>query len=100
MYTLRRMLNNNNYQSNVFIGDSYDYVDRETAYDEFEKVFHKYFSKQHVSDIDTRSDDDTRSVCGFVIYGEGSKIQPLYIGQRTYIMTESGQTFSNLTYRI
>lgn len=99
MYTLRRMLVENQVQSNVLIGESYNYVDREIAYEEFKKVFEKFFYEPYTGDSDPTSDDDNKNVYGFIIYDDGSKIQPLYKNQRAYVMTESGQTFSNLTYR-
>lgn len=96
MYTLRRITENNT-QINLSIGDSYCYVDREHNYEDFQKDFNNYFQKNHVADLDDTADRDTQLVYGFISY-QGNII-PLYKNQMNYIMTESGKTFSNLSYK-
>lgn len=96
MYTLRRITEDNT-QINLSIGESYCYDDREQNYEEFKNHFHNYFQKNHVADLDNTADNDTKLVYGFISF-QGN-LMPLYKNQMNYIMTESGKTFSNLSYR-
>lgn len=38
-------------------------------------------------------------IYGFIIYEEGSKIEPLYKAQKNYIVMSDGNTFANISWR-
>lgn len=97
MYTLRKIIDG--IQSNQSIGEEYQFIDREVNYSEFQKTYKVLFEKEHVADLDESSDNFSANCYGFIICNGGSKIIPLYKKQWNYIMTESGNTFSNLTYK-
>lgn len=97
MYTLRNITDNLEFNTNL--GESYSLVERELNYDEFCKTFKVVFDKPHVADLDTESCNFSKNTYAFVICKGGSEIIPLYKKQSNYIMTESGKTFSNLTYK-
>jgi hypothetical protein len=95
MYTLRTIINGN-YQINTNLNNQYSLVSREENYEEFRKVFFKVFNEECTAD----SENTFAKECyGFVLAEGGEKIHPLYKKQFNYIMTESGKTFSNLTYK-
>jgi len=81
---------------NQFIGKSYSYIHRDFNPKEFRETFKLVFEKDHVADLDPASDTDTKMCYAFVCHGE---IQPLYKNQSNYIMSESGATFANLSYK-
>lgn len=95
-FILRKVLQDNT-QTNIILGDSYQLVEREANYDEFSKAFETDFGKFHVADLDPESDSFSKNCYAFLIVDGGSKFIPLYKGQYNYIMTDSGKTFSNLT---
>lgn len=96
MLVLRRF-SGDGVEMNQVIGDGYTYISREVNPNEFREAFKNYFKKLHVADNDPASDKETKSCYAFVC--QGSLIQPLYKNQKAFMMTESGQTFSNLTYK-
>jgi len=95
MFILRRY-SSDGMQINQEIGDCYTLIEREINYEEFSKTFKSVFGKNHVADLDESSDDDTKNCYAFII---GSSIQPLYKSQRNYIMSSSGKTFDNLSFK-
>ena len=97
MYTLRKVIGND--QWNKSIGDEYSFIDRETNYEEFCKAFEKSFTRKHVADLDSESDEFTKNCYAFIVCKGGSEMIPLYKNQYNYIMSESGNTFSNLTLK-
>jgi len=97
MYTLRKI--QDNVQSNTSLGESYNLVERDSNYDEFQKAYKAFFDKDHVADLDTESCKYSKDTYAFVIFKGGSEIIPLYKNQSNYIMTESGATFANITYK-
>jgi hypothetical protein len=96
MFILRR-ISSEGIQMNQTIGESYTYIGRFENAEEFRRCFKKYFERDHVADLDDTSDDDTKQVYCFI--SNGSLHQPLYMRQQNYIMTDSGKTFSNLSWR-
>jgi hypothetical protein len=96
MYTLRTVTESNK-QINQLIGDLYSVIDRHVNYDEFSDVFFDCFGVKHVADLDETSNEFTKSCHGFLEH-KGEYI-PLYFKNNYYIMTESGKTFSNLSYK-
>lgn len=97
-FILRKVLNNSTY-TNVILGNQYQVIDRETNYNEFSKAFEKNFEKFHIADLDPTSDNFTQNCYAFLVIENGNKLIPLYKKQWNYIMTESGKTFENLTYK-
>ena len=97
-FILRKVLNDST-QTNIVLGNQYQLVDREVNYDEFSRVFEHEFEKFHVADLDPTSDNFSKDCYAFVVCEEGSKLIPLYKKQFNYIMTDSGKTFCNLTYK-
>lgn len=97
-FILRKVLNDNTYTNSV-LGNQYQVIERETNYDEFSKAFKNNFDKFHVADLDPTSDNFTQNCYAFLVIEGGSKLIPLYKKQWNYIMTESGKTFENLTYK-
>lgn len=97
MYTLRKVIDN--IQSNKELGDEYQVVDRETNYIEFCKAFKVIFGIDHVSDLDTTSNNYSETCHSIILFGGGNRIEPLYKNQFNYIMSDNGKTFSNLTYK-
>lgn len=95
MYTLRT-ITDNNIQQNESIGDKYSWVDKLSNYTEFQKLFLEAFNENHVADLDPTSTTLTKECEGFLLYK--GEILPLFSKNRYYIMTESGKTFSNLSY--
>ena len=77
MYTLRRIFNCG-FQTNVSLNDNYSLAYKGSA--EFEKAYKEL-------------DDDSITIYAFV------NSIPLYRNSSYYIMTESGKTFSNLTFK-
>lgn len=98
MFILRK-INGQGLESNIAIGYSYNFVNRETHYEEFCKWYKTIFEKDHVADDDEQSDRFSKDCYGFVVYNQGSEVFPLYKKQRNYIMTGEGKTFSNLTFK-
>jgi hypothetical protein len=96
-YTLRRITKDK--VQNTYLGKEYFQIDRETNYEEFCKTYELLFGENHVADLDSESNSHMRNHFGFII-SEGAKdIHSLLKYQSIYIVSESGKTFSNLTYK-
>ena len=97
MYTLRKVIDN--IQSNQSLGSQYQVIDIETNYEEFCKAYKLLFRENHVADLEETSSNFSKNCYAIILTKEGSELIPLYKKQYNYIMTESGKTFSNLTYK-
>jgi len=86
MFILRRFTSEG-FESNSVIGESYNPVYKETNLDEFNRTQ----ELMKFSEID--------QIFCFMVYKNGSEILPLYKKSNYYMMTESGKTFANLTFR-
>lgn len=86
-------------QSNRILGSDYSLILREEHYESFSEMYQKTFDSIHVADIDTESNNLSKNTYGFVVYKDGSNVLPLYKKQQNYIMTENGNTFSNISYK-
>ena len=95
MFTLRR-ISSSGVEMNQFLGNGYTLVDRESNYPEFCETFEKTFGYPHTADLDDTSTFDSKNVYAFVV---ADSIQPLYKKQKNFIMSDSGRTFDNLTYK-
>lgn len=96
MFALRKIIGNS--QTNYALGVEYTVVEREVECEKFSEVFLKSFGYSHVADLDPESDNYTKNCYAFILTQDFDAI-PLYMKQKNYVMTESGKTFSNLTYR-
>lgn len=97
MYTLRTF--ENGLESNRSLGTSYDVVNRETNYEKFSEAYELFWGKAHTADLDTESDEYTKKTFSFLVIRDGAEMIPLYKGGLYYVMTESGKTFDNLTFK-
>jgi hypothetical protein len=98
MFILRR-ISGDGVEMNFELGQTYTIVERFFAYESFEREFERFFNRPHVADMDPTSDEMTKKVYAFVGTDGGLNIYPLYLGQKAYIMTDSGKTFNNLTIK-
>lgn len=96
MYALRTFTENS--EVNNWLGDQYEIIRREESYEAFAEQYRKYFDKSHVADNDPAADDISRRVYAFIL-NEHEQAMPVYKEQKNYIVTESGKTYSNITYK-
>jgi len=94
MFILRR-ISADGVEMNHAVGENYTYIHRTFNPLDFQATFKLYFEKNHVADLDPSSDDDTTQVYAFIC--NGKFLQPLYKRQKNFMMTDSGNTFANLT---
>lgn len=99
MNFILRRISSQGVEMNFNLGKSYTVVNRFTAYEEFKTSFEQFYCKPHVADLDPKSDDETKLCYAFVGGYGGIDIYPLFNKQKAYIMTENGDTFSNLTIK-
>jgi hypothetical protein len=97
MYTLRKIVANK--QHNELIGNEYVLIEKETNYEAFSTAFETCFGTNHRSDGDSESTQYSKDCYAMLICKGGGEFIPLFKTQSYYIMTESGKTFANLTYR-
>jgi len=94
MFTLRRYTGSG-VQMNQEIGREYTLVTRDHNPNDFARTFESNFKRPLAEDAKPDSEDAT--VYAFV--GSGSFIQALYKNQTAYIMSETGQTFANVSFK-
>lgn len=97
MYTLRKIANG--IQSNINVGNEYSLVERDANPESFKETYLINFGKMHVADLDPESDSFSKNCYAFIVTEGGGQFIPLYLNQFAYIMTDSGKTFANLTYK-
>jgi len=85
MFILRR-LTSQNAESNTSLGASYVLVLADRNPEDYEKSL-KILKC------------DREDVYGFISHSEGMKLIPLYKKSHYFVMTESGKTFANITYK-
>ena len=90
MFILRKV--QDGHQSNTIVGDSYNFVSKESNHEEFTRAFESW----HGALIPIEENSDTYA---FLIYECGQKIMPLFRNDYNYIMTSDGKTFANITFR-
>lgn len=93
MYTLRS-ISKEGLETNKSIGSSYTVIQAVSNPNEFSRAFENYFDREW----NIQEDKDSRECYSFIAFEDGT-LQPLYKGQRNYIMTPQGTTFSNLSFR-
>lgn len=85
MYTLRK-ITGKDVELNFNLGNSYTLVHSERSPEEFKRSMDNFLNPDE-------------NIYAFVGNEDGSKLYALYKKQLNFIMTESGQTFSNLTMK-
>lgn len=88
MYTLRK-ITGEGLQMNFNLGNEYTVVTKESNPEQFKRTFEVFWKDMPETESETY---------GFVT-GEDLKIHCLFKKQFNYIMTESGRTFSNLSFK-
>lgn len=82
MFILRR-ITKDCIQTNIMLGDRYQMISDISSPDEFEKALKR-------SDVVKKD-----TVHAFVVTENGNRLLPLFKGQATFIMAETGRTFEN-----
>jgi len=90
MFILRKVANG--HESNTIVGDSYNFVSKETNPEEFTLAFKSWHGAISIAEEDSET-------YAFLIYECGQKSMPLFKNQYNYIMTSDGKTFANITLR-
>lgn len=93
MYTLRTITQDNT-QINHYLGNDYLFVSRFVSPERFKELYEDEYKEQFLADLDEKSTSRSKSVFGFVIH-DGILI-PILKHEDSYIMTDSGKTFSCL----
>jgi len=97
MFALRKIIDHREY--NYVLGVEYQIIERFVEPEVFCVAFKHCFGYNHVSDKDSKSDNYTQNCYAFILTPDFEHI-PLYMKQKNFIMTESGKTFDNLTYKL
>jgi len=100
MYTLRR-ISKNDVEINFNLGNSYIVVKRESerSGSEFNKALASYYKKKVGDTFNEKDKEEAMRIHSFVYNDGSSELYPLWNEDKYYIMTENGNTFSNLTLR-
>lgn len=86
MYTLRTV-REDGLTTNLYIGRVYSFVCGFNSYEYFSEIFNREFGKPY-------SEENSENCIGFIQALDFSV--PVYIGETSYIMSESGKTFEKL----
>lgn len=89
MYTLRKIYKDG-VETNIFLGRSYNVIKSLDSPEEFKKAYETCYNCKSCEDTETYA---------FITNENGEVIYPLFKNQLNFVMTESGKTFSNLTYK-
>ena len=82
-------------ETNKQLGVQYSFIVREENAEAFRETYAKVFDKSHVADLDQDADFSNSNCLAFII-GE-DEIIPIYRGEPSYIMSDNGCTFDNVT---
>lgn len=93
MYTLRT-ISKNGEQQNVNLGNNYSLIDRDSNKENFVSAYNNVYV-----DLVRTDEQINPEVYGIVTSNEFGARHFLYKENFYYVMTESGKTFSNLTYK-
>lgn len=85
MFILRKMVCNQQQESNTILGNHYNLVTE--------------INKEDWDHLIKSWDSFKDEIYAFLVYKNGSEVIPLYKKQGNYIMTSDGKTFSNLTHK-
>lgn len=98
MYTLRTIIEND-YQHNQALGSCYSLVSRESVNGkEFNKALAVFLNVELYAEMPQKEADEAMKIYAFILKEDTTPI-PLYINNKYYIMTESGKTFTNLSFK-
>ena len=92
MYTLRQV--NKNGSFNQSLGRCYNSVNRFEHPERFGEYYKEVYKKDHVADLDLKSDDYTKSAIGFII-SEDDVVIPVHDKHVWFIM-HNGNTVERL----
>lgn len=92
-----RTLHEDHTQTNYTLGDRYNMIDRDSNYDQFSDIFKQVIGIDHVADLDETSNQKTKLCYCFV--GIAPNYIPLWKNNKNFIMTDSGKTFANISYK-
>lgn len=97
MYTLRK-IDQSDIEINFALGESYSLIlrDKEKNAADFRSALFRHFGISKDDPISSEQILEGEKIYGFV-FTEFGKMLMLLNGCRYYVMTESGQTFSNVT---
>ena len=95
-FALRTFIDNRQY--NKELGYEYQLIERDVEYDAFCCFFKESFGYDHVADLDDKADNYTKNCYAFVVT-QSYKPIPLYRAHKNYIVSDSGKTYQNLTYK-
>lgn len=93
MYTLRS-LTSEGHESNIALGNNYTFISRKYAKEAFERVYKNAYESSGKAFEENPNED-----CYGMIQSENVNFIFLWKQESNYIMTETGKTFSNLTYK-
>lgn len=93
-----RIIDKANVERNIALGDNYNFIARHTNYESFSEKYFETYGESHRADNDEKATMLSRSIFAFI---EAPKINvtPMNKEFKYYIMTESGKTFDNLTFK-
>lgn len=97
MFTLRSF--QENLESNIVLGESYQILRKEENYEKFCEAFKATFLRDHVADTEENADRFTKNCFAILVTDHGSKLHPLYKGVTYYVMTGEGSTYCNISYK-
>lgn len=86
MYTLRQMRSNGS-EDNSALGQHYTVYHVDKSPEQFKMAFKDVFGEDYSEE----------KKCFALVYA-GKDKYPIYLGDVNYIVTESGKTFSNISY--
>jgi len=86
MFILRR-ITSEGFESNQCLGEVYDLISSIGNESKFKET------------QDLMKFTEIQEIFSFIVFKNGSEILPLYKKSSYYIMTETGKTFANLTFR-
>lgn len=94
MFILRK-ITSDGLENNVYLGESYQYVNREIHKEEFARCYKVVFD---IEDAEKMHKEHKSTCYGIISYNEGKKLITLSTNDLNYIMSSNGQTFANLTH--
>lgn len=98
MYTLTEIATRKeNVSFHQKLGERFSIIEREISQGEFETAYNSLYNKPNGGLFDEK-DIDPNIYCLLVSEG-GREIIPLYKANFYYIVTETGKTFKNLTFK-
>jgi hypothetical protein len=98
MYTLRTF-DSEGIEENLYLGKNYQFIDRHSNKEAFQRAYENAFGKSHVADLDETETSSSKN-CGGFLYDENGVLIYLSKDKTHYIVSSNGKTFDNLSLRI